>query len=232
MVMQAPVPFRFHDIYGFKTFFEGPNRQVLESLKALACRQGSEHFLYIQGDSGFGKTHLLQATCQAASEADSSVFYLPLRECASMQATILDGLEDYRLVCVDDIDAIAQKPDWENAFFHFFNRHRDRSGDLLVSATRKPKQLRMALADLQSRLQSGLLLRIQELGDADKIEALILKAKQLGFDLPRPVARFLLSHYPRDLSTLWKILATLDYASLSEQRKLTIPFLKSLLPRS
>ncbi|MGH8476455.1 MAG: DnaA regulatory inactivator Hda [Methylococcales bacterium] len=230
MTIQIPLPFTFHDILNFDAYFEGPNRQIVESLKALARKQSPDPFLYIQGDPGFGKSHLLQATCGAASRLDCRVFYLPLRDDQTMNPTILDGLESYRLVCFDDIDSIAGKPDWETAFFHFFNRHREQSNYLLVSARLSPNKLPIALSDLRSRLQSALTLVIQELADPDKLEALTLKAKNLGFHLPKPVGRFLLSRYPRDLPTLWKILATLDYASLSEQRKLTIPFLKSHLP--
>lgn len=229
MPIQIPLPLAFHANQDFDSYFAGPNRQVLESLKTLVEPETAEPFLFIRGDAGFGKSHLLQATCRAASRLNQSAFYLPLANFRALHAGILEGLDAYRLVCVDDIESIAGESDWERTFFHFFNRHREKSNRLLVSASLPPQGLRIKLNDLASRLQWGLTLDIREPNDADKLEALILKAKQLGFGLPREVGRFLLNRYPRDLPTMWKTLETLDYASLSEQRKLTIPFLKSHL---
>ncbi|MGH8500223.1 MAG: DnaA regulatory inactivator Hda [Methylococcales bacterium] len=230
MPIQVPLPFAFHGNQDFDSYFEGPNRQVLESLKSLARQETGERFLFIRADTGFGKSHLLQATCRAASQLNHSAFYLPLGDLSTLGAGILEGLEAYRLVCVDDIDSIAGKPEWETAFFHFFNRHQEKSNYLIVSASLPPQSLRIQLNDLASRLQWGLTLEIKGLSDTDKLEALTLRAKQLGFGLPKKVGRFLLNRYPRDLPTLWKILENLNYASLSEHRKLTIPFLKSHLP--
>lgn len=231
MPVQVPLPFVFHGNQDFDSFFAGPNQQVIESLKALVQPDNTEHFLFIRGNSGLGKSHLLHAACRAADRTEQSTFYLPFRECTKLSPSILEGLESCRLVCVDDIDSIAGKSDWETAFFHFFNRHREKSNNLVVSATLPPQRLRIQLRDLASRLQCGLTLDIQEMGDTDKLYALILKTRQLGFSLPQEVGRFLLSRYPRDLPSLWKILETLDYASLSENRKLTIPFLKTHLPK-
>ncbi|MCI0733664.1 MAG: DnaA regulatory inactivator Hda [Methylococcaceae bacterium] len=230
MPVQVPLPFVFHGNQDFDTFFAGPNRQVIESLKAFLQSDQGDHLLFIRGESGLGKTHLLQASCRAASRIDRSAFYLPFQEWTKLSPDLLEGLENYHLVCVDDIDSIAGNPDWETAFFHFFNRHREKSKHLVVSARLPPQRLGIQLRDLASRLQSGLTLELKEMHDSDKLGALILKAKQLGFSLPQEVGRFLLKRYPRDLPSLWSFLETLDYASLSEQRKLTIPFLKNHLP--
>ncbi|MGH8549021.1 MAG: DnaA regulatory inactivator Hda [Methylococcales bacterium] len=230
MPVQVPLPFVFHGTQDFDSYFAGPNQQVIESLKALTQPDKGGHFLFIRGDPGLGKSHLLQATCRAASQFDQSTFYMPFRECTTLSPSLLEGLEAYRLVCVDDIDSIAGKSDWETAFFHFFNRHREKANNLVVSASLSPQRLPIQLRDLASRLQWGLSLDIKEMSDTDKLGALTLKAKRLGFNLPQEVGRFLLSRYPRDLPALWSLLETLDYTSLSEQRKLTIPFLKSHLP--
>jgi DnaA family protein len=230
MPVQVPLPFVFQGNQDFDSYFAGPNQQVLESLKALAGQENRDGFLFIRGASGLGKSHLLQATCRAASRIGRSAFFLPCGECTRLGPEMLEGLENYRLVCVDDIESIAGKSDWESAFFHFFNRHREKSNNLVVSATLPPHRLPVQLRDLASRLCCGLTLELKEMGDADKLGALTFKAKQLGFSLPQEVGRFLLNRYPRDLPSLWKILETLDYATLSEQRKLTIPFLKNHLP--
>lgn len=225
MPIQVPFPFKFHGNQDFDSYFPGPNQQILDALKALV-QNNRDRFLFIWGPSGLGKSHLLQATCQTAVQLDRGVFYLPLKELAKFNPELLEGLETCSLVCIDDIDRIAGIPDWETAFFHFFNRHRERLNSLVISASQPPAGIRIQLPDLASRLQWGLTLQIQNMSDTDKLGALTVKAKRLGFSLPDEVGRFLLSRYPRDLPTLWSILQALDYASLSEQRKLTIPFLK------
>lgn len=232
MPVQVPLPFVFHGNQNFDSYFAGPNRQVVEALRTLVDQDHGERFLFIRGDSGLGKSHLLQAACRAASELHQSAFYLPFKELPAFSPGILEELENYTLVCVDDLDSIAGIPDWELAFFHFFNRHREKSNKLIVSASLSPKRLPIRLPDLASRLQWGLSLKLEGMSDRDKLAALMLKARQLGFRLPQEVGLFLLSRYSRDLPSLWRSLETLDYASLSEQRRLTIPFLKSHLPKN
>ena len=231
MPAQVPLPFAFHDTQDFDSYFPGPNRQVFETLKALAEDPDADGFLLIRGDPGLGKTHLLQASCKAASRLNHGAFYVPFRKIREFSPDILEGLESYALVCVDDIDMIAGIPEWETAFFHFFNRHKETFNRLAVSSTAPLQRLAFQLPDLASRLRSGLRLELKNLSDSDKLEALTIKANRLGINLPAEVGRFLLSRYPRDLPNLWRTLETLDYASLSEQRKLTIPFLKSHLPQ-
>ena len=230
MPRQLPLPFAFHGNQNFDCFIDGPNRQIVESLKAMATRDHGESFLFLHGGAGLGKSHLLLATCDAAARHGARTFYLPLHEMRQKSPIILDGLEENTLVCIDDIDRIAGDAEWERALFHLFNRLRERSHRLVVGNRLSPQHFAIQLPDLISRLRWGLTLELKELGDADKIAALQLKARLHGLDLPLEVGQFLLSHYPRDLPSLWKMLETLDYASLSEQRKLTIPFLKSRLP--
>jgi DnaA family protein len=118
------------------------------------------------------------------------------------------------------------------AFFNFFNQHRDRNHKLILSASCAPNALAFTLPDLQTRINWGLSLKIQDFDDNDKIAALIYKAKQMGFDIAPQTARFLLTHYDRNLSSLWLVLDKLDWASLAAKRKLTIPFLKQILERT
>ena len=87
----------------------------------------------------------------------------------------------------------------------------------------------ITLPDLQSRLSWGPVLQLKELDDADKMAALQLRAKGRGFDLPDEVAQFLMRRSPRDMSSLFALLDRLDEASLVQQRKLTIPFVRNLI---
>ncbi len=99
----------------------------------------------------------------------------------------------------------------------------------MVSANRPPAQLNLDLADLKSRLTTGLILQLHDLNDNDKIAALQIHARQHGLDLSVDVGHFLLKRYSRALPALLSLLEQLDLASLAAQRRLTIPFVKEVL---
>lgn len=155
--------------------------------------------------------------------------YLPLGEVASYGPALLDGLEQSDLVCLDDLQAVAGDPVWEEALFHLFNRLRDSGRRLLLAADAAPRELPVRLADLQSRLSLALVFQLQPLSDEDKLRALQLRASRRGLNLPDDVGRFILTRGGRSMSALFELLDQLDQASLQAQRKLTIPFLKETL---
>lgn len=188
-----------------------------------------EQFIYLVGNGGFGKSHLLQAVCHRAPEHHVSVLYLPLQEHLWLSAKVLDGLEQLALICIDDIDAIAGQPEWEEALFHLYNRVRDQHGRMIVAAKHPALQTPIVLPDLKTRLSWGLNYTLTEMEDEEKLQALQLHAKARGLDLDEAVGRFLLKRCPRDLKALFTTLEQLDQASLAEQRRLTIPFVKQVL---
>ena len=87
----------------------------------------------------------------------------------------------------------------------------------------------MILPDLRSRLGWGPVFHLRELDDEDKIKAMQKRADQSGLEMADNVANYLLTHYPRDLFDLFERLDHLDRASMAMQRRLTIPFVKSVL---
>jgi DnaA family protein len=132
-------------------------------------------------------------------------------------------------VCVDDVEAAAGYGAWEEALFHLYNRLIDSGGGLLVSAAVAPAQLAIRLPDLVSRLGAAPVYQLHPLNDDQSLEAMRLRARQRGFELPEETGRYLLRRLPRDLSALMSLLERLDTASLAAQRKLTVPFVKSVL---
>ena len=119
---------------------------------------------------------------------------------------------------------------WEMAIFNLYNRILE-SGKtrLLITGDRPPRQLNLGLPDLASRLDWGQIYKLQPLSDEDKLQALQLRARQRGFELPEDVGRFLLKRTDREMRTLFDTLDQLDRASITAQRKLTIPFVKDIL---
>ena len=146
-----------------------------------------------------------------------------------MRPTILEDLEQLDLICLDDVAAIAGHAVWERGLFDLFNRIRAAGGTLLVAGERRPDQSGFGLPDLVSRLGWGVTYTLKPLADEDVIASLACRAKGRGLELPEDTAQFLLRRFPRDLPTLFALFDTLDTASLIEQRRLTIPFVKAVL---
>jgi DnaA family protein len=225
---QLPLGLALQDSARFDSYFPGLNREAVQHLQLAASGTG-EKLVYVAGARGMGKTHLLQAACHSASQCGRTSTYLPLQELLEFAPIILEDLEQLDLICLDDVAAIAGHAAWERAVFDLFNRVRAAGGTLLVAAEKRPDQSGFALPDLVSRLGWGVTYTLKALADDDVIASLACRAQGRGLELPEDTAQFMLRRFPRDLPTLFALLDTLDTASLIEQRRLTIPFVKSVL---
>lgn len=212
----------------FVNFYSGKNEHLITALKN-ATRATGERVIYFYGGGGQGCTHLLQSCCHEAQQHQKSAVYIPLGDFTDFTPEIFDGLESLDLVCVDDVHRIAGKPAWEEAFFHAYNRIHDAGGHLIVTANVPPKALGLTLPDMVSRLVWGIVFQLQPLTDNEKLHVLMMRAERRGLALSEEVGRFLLNHCPRHMSTLFAALDALDKVSLAAQRKLTIPFVKTVL---
>jgi DnaA-homolog protein len=205
------------------------NAMVLQGLRQQLGGQG-ETFVYLWGAPGCGLTHLLQAACHQAQSLGMTVQYLPLRDLAGYAPEeLFVGLESIDLVCLDCLPTVAGRADWELAIFNLYNRLREQGRRLLVAAEQSPRELALSLEDLRSRLQWGVTYQVHSLTDEDKQQALQMRARARGLELSDDVAQYIIQRLPRDTNELFWQLARLDHASLAEQRKLTIPFVKKVL---
>jgi DnaA family protein len=225
---QLPLGLQLRASARFANFVSAGQTELLGQLQRMAAG-GPPYQLYCWGAAGCGKTHLLQACCRNADDAGRSAAYLPLRDHTQLSPEVLHAWESFQLVCLDDIDAVAGDEDWEEALFHFYNRLVDSANQLLVSAAVAPSGLAIRLPDLASRLGAGLVYQLHALNDEQRLDAMRMRARERGIELPEETGRYLLRHMPRDLSVLLTLLDRLDTASLAAQRKLTVPFVKSVL---
>ncbi|MCC5857034.1 MAG: DnaA regulatory inactivator Hda [Ectothiorhodospiraceae bacterium] len=223
---QLPLNIRWNDAASLEQFVAGANGRALAAVRQLVAGPGAPA-VYLYGPEGVGKSHLLQAACRACGHLGLPSFYLPLA--SAWSPAMLDGLESMRLVALDDLQELAGDPGREEAVFHLYNRLRDTGGGLLMAATARPADLDWVLPDLASRLAWGLVERMEPLDDASLLQALRLRAERRGLDLPEETGRYLLARYPRHSHALFALLERLDRAALAEQRRLTIPFVKSVL---
>jgi DnaA family protein len=143
---------------------------------------------------------------------------------------MLDDLEHSQLICLDDVDALQGTISWQVGVFDLINRVKENgTSRLVITANASPNNLQLELADLTSRLSWGISYKLNALGDEQRSEALIKRAEQRGLSMPKKVATYLVNHWRRDMPALMNTLDRLDVISLQEQRKLTIPFVKTAL---
>lgn len=225
---QLPLGVGLRDDATFANYLPNGNATLVDRLRAQLDETG-EPFLFLWGGADVGRSHLLQAACHEASDRDKRALYLPLEELGHFPPHILEDIERLDLVAIDDLDRVLGRKRWEEALFHCFNRLRDAGKRLVIAASASPRQLDIGLPDLASRLTWGMTFHVKPLDDDGRVEALKLRARGRGMQLPDEVARYILHRGPRRLSELFEALETLDRASLSAQRKLTIPFVKQAL---
>lgn len=223
-VLQLPLGIGIKDNINFDNFYSKGNELLVETL-----RQSNEQYIYIWGDHSTGKSHLLQAVCHAASSQGLHPVYLPLKESSVLSPNILDGLEQSKVIVLDDIESVSGQAEWEEALFALYNAVKDENAKLVVSGCLPPSSLNLQLADLESRLSWGPVFKIESLSDADKCAAVQMRAKQRGLLLADDVAEYMIKRCPRDLESLFNLLNKLDQASMVAQRRLTIPFIRTLL---
>jgi DnaA family protein len=228
MSIQFPLQFEFQANQGFNTFFPASNQPLVAQLHKLINGTGDRQ-IFLYGKTSLGKSHLLQACCQQAHQKGINPFYYPFDKKRLPKLSMFDNLENVKLVCFDNIDDIVGHLDWEQSFLNFLNQHLEHNNRLILAARLHPKAMNIKLVDLHNNLNSGLILNLKSLEQDEIIAALIHKASYMGITISSKVGHFLVTHYASDLSSMWVLLEQLDKATLSAQRKLTIPFLKQIL---
>jgi DnaA-homolog protein len=227
---QLPLALRFPPDQRFDTFVGAPDG-ALAQLRALgaggdAVAAGS---VYIAGPAATGKSHLLLATCAEAEAAGRRTAYLPLAAAAGRLHEALDAFEQADVVALDGLEAVAGHRDDEVALFNAHNRAHDAGRCLLYAAQAMPDGLDLTLPDLRSRLSQCARIVLEPLDDAGRSEVLRLRARRRGLQLDDSAIDWLLRHVDRDLVSLTTLLDRLDRESLAAQRRLTVPFLRSVL---
>lgn len=198
-----------------ENFVAGRNVELLSALRhALNATQG-ERGLYVWGDTGSGKSHLLQASVECARAAGQSAIYA----CGEVP-------EAAQVVAVDDVEKLDGAA--QVSLFALYNRQRENGGMLLVSGTQAPSFLSLR-DDLRTRLGWGLVYQVHALSDAEKAQALQQHAQARGFELPNEVTTYLLRHGRRNLPALLATLDALDEHCLRLKRVASVPLLKEVM---
>ncbi|MFL6646921.1 MAG: DnaA regulatory inactivator Hda [Sulfurifustaceae bacterium] len=229
MTAQLALNLRLRDGSSFENFYAGANAEAVARLGALIVDPvGSEPAtLFLSGETASGKSHLLQAACRFVQARGGAALYVPLAE-PQLTPDVLEAAEEAFLICIDDLDRVAGDATWESALFALYELARANGARLVAAGNAAPAQLGLRMPELATRLAWGAVYQLHPLDDSAKLEAVRLRARNRGFELPAEVARYILNRYPRDMHSLFALLERIDVAALARQRRVTIPFLRSL----
>ncbi|GGC08918.1 DnaA regulatory inactivator Hda [Oxalicibacterium flavum] len=206
-----------------ESFVTGANAELAALLQRVAHAQATsldERFVYLWGEAGAGKSHLLQALAATPRAR--------LLTPASALADF-DYDPDTALYLIDDTQQLSAEA--QIAAFALFNQVRERGGNLVAAGNAAPAGLAVR-EDLRTRLGWGLIYQVHGLSDDDKIAALTHAAQARGIVLSAGVLPYLLTHFARDMRSLSAMLDALDQYSLETKRPITLPLLRELLQRN
>ncbi|MDA7968363.1 MAG: DnaA regulatory inactivator Hda [Gammaproteobacteria bacterium] len=224
MSRQTLIPAPSESESSFASFYAGENAALLEELRRISRGARAVRVLYFWGDAGSGKSHLLHACCRHARALRRPHAYWPAAGAPPDAAQA----DPRALVCIDDFHAAAADDAWQAALLGLYEKLRLHGG-LVVAADRPVNELQLRLKDLESRLLSGGVIRMRRLSERDRLAALRARARSKGFELSDQALHFMLARHSRDTASLFSLLERIDSASLAAQRKITVPFIKSLL---
>ena len=227
-MQQLPLAIGLRERAVFESFVPGLNVQAVEHLRAIAQGDGAG-VCWLCGPAGVGKSHLLQAVCALAQRTGVTAAYLPLAQLRPHGPEALEGWHGVRVLALDELGQIAGDLPWEQRLFGLYREAQERGAMLIAAAVEPPLLLHFALPDLASRFAAAALMPLRPLPEAGQREALRLRAHARGLELPEETALYLQRRFRRDLPTLYHLLDTIDEAALQAQRRLTVPFIRSVL---
>ena len=201
-----------------ENFFPGRNAAAVAALREALC--GGERVVYLWGEPGSGRTHLLRAVASAAIAKRRSAIY------AGAPHGELSRLGGCSALAVDDVELLDDGA--QAALFDAFNLLLQDRGCLFAAAAVPVAELALR-DDLRTRLGSGLSLHMVPLADAEKAAALAFHAAQRGLRLAPEIIAYVLTHCRRDMGTQIALLDALDRHSLEHKRAVTLPLLREAL---
>jgi len=187
-------------------FVVGRNAEVVAALRALSTG-GGEQFVYLWGETGAGRSHLLQALGLEARQGEIPVF---------------DARQHVYLV--DDVDLLSESQ--QQRLFVLLNEIRS-DGTARFAGAGNAAPMHLALRDdVRTRLAWGLVYQVHALSDDEKARALSAHAASRGLTISTEVVDYLLTHMPRDMRTLVAFVAGLDTYALSVKKQLPVPLVR------
>ena len=215
----------------FETFVVGSNNQMAHAAALAVTQAPAQAYnpLFLYGDTGLGKTHLMHAIGHAIlrHNPDSRVAYLSTEKFTNefIQALQENGLTKFRqryrhadVLLLDDVQFLANKERIQEEFFHTFNDLFESGKQIVLSSDRRASEIQKLEARLVSRFEWGLPADIQAPDIETRIAILRTKAATLKCDLPAPIINFIATHITKNIRRLeGALIKVASYSALTNK---------------
>ncbi|MDC1339991.1 DnaA/Hda family protein [bacterium] len=227
---QLIFPFQVNQKASFASFFCSPdNIELMSRLADLVASKEADE-LIINGAEGSGKSFLMQAICNELSSSGKQFAFIPMNKAINMGVEIFQNLASLNAVCIDDLQLILSREEWETALFNLINECQQSNCSLILSfGGNQSLEDITQLPDLLSRIKRMEFMKLQAVQDEFLNQALDFVSQQLDINLEKAELEFLLKHQTREFSILVDNLISLDKQAASLKRKITIPLIKETL---
>ena len=227
---QLIFPFQVNQKASFASFFCSPdNIELMSRLADLVASKNADE-LIINGAEGSGKSFLMQAICNELSSSGKQFAFIPMNKAINMGVEIFQNLASLNAVCIDDLQLILSREEWETALFNLINECQQSNCSLILSfGGNQSLEDITQLPDLLSRIKRMEFMKLQAVQDEFLNQALDFVSQQLDINLEKAELEFLLKHQTREFSILVDNLISLDKQAASLKRKITIPLIKETL---
>jgi len=217
--------------YTFDRFVVGPCNRLAHA-SALAIGENPGHAynpLFVHGNVGLGKTHLLQAICHTVLRRDPNarVLYMSCEDFTNsyiqaIQAHKIDTFRDYHrgadVLVIDDVQFLANKEKTQDEFFHTFNALFDGQRQIVLSSDRPPVEIPTIEERLVSRFKWGLVAEVEAPCIDTRTAIVRNKAAGRGVELPEDVAHFLAERVATNIRELeGAVIKVVGFAAITDQ---------------
>jgi chromosomal replication initiator protein len=213
----------------FETFVVGSNNQMAHAASLAVAQAPAQAYnpLFLYGDTGLGKTHLMHAIGHAIlrHNPEARVAYLSTEKFTNefIQALQENALTRFRqryrsvdVLLIDDIQFLAEKERIQEEFFHTFNDLFESGRQIVLSSDRRASEIAKLESRLVSRFEWGLPVDIQAPDYETRLAILRTKAAAHRFDPPPAVLTFIAQHISKNIRRLeGALIKVASYAALT-----------------
>ncbi len=199
------------------------NQQILDFINQLYFQDHSAE-IYVYGETGKGKTHLLQGTISRAFAKKENGVYIDCNE--PIPEHVIDFIDQLDWIGIDNINQIDSQQ--QHLFFELYNRAKLAEVSILVSGPTTPSSLSI-MKDLKTRLGLATVFELEELNDDLTKEVLKNQMSERNLTIEPKVYEYLFKRYSRNVNILISAINLLDRTSLQSKQGITIPFVKKTL---
>ena len=210
-------------------FISKNNNKTIHILKntLLSSDKGSQ--IFIDDQDSNGKSYLLQAICNDFSNSHNSSIYIPMKEAINLDPSILQGVSQLNLICIDDIEFINNYEKWQIALFNLINECYEKKSILLLSGSINKLE---AIPDLVSRIKKMEILKLMAINDDELLKATKAISKNLNIDISYKNMNYLINNSKRDIKTIYRTLSQLEKESLERKKSIGLNLIKEVIQNS